>query len=269
MWNGKIIGVFLGAVLGGPVGALIGIALGHMFDIGFFDRWLQRIGFSRGTSRQANVQQIFFNATFTVMGYIAKSDGRVSENEIRTARRMMDQMGLNPAMKQEAMQLFTEGKASSFNASPLLVQLKQACVHHPTLLRTFLEMQLQMAYADEQTLSPKKRAAFQHICSQLGIMRFNFNHFEQRYRAGQSYQQYQRQPRQNPRQHLQNAYKILEISSSANNAEVKKAYRRMMSKNHPDKLIAKGLPPEMIKIATQKTQQIKSAYDTIKQNRNM
>ena len=114
--NGKIIGVFLGAIFGGPFGALIGIGVGHMFDIGLFDYWLKRIGFSRSTSRQANVQQIFFNSTFTIMGYLAKSDGRVTENEIRTAGRVMDQFGLNVAMKREAIQLFTEGKQPSFDA---------------------------------------------------------------------------------------------------------------------------------------------------------
>ena len=269
LWNGKITGVFLGAIFGGPYGALIGITLGHLFDIGLFDRWLQRIGFTRGTSRQTNIQQIFFNSTFTIMGYLAKSDGRVSENEIRLARRVMDQFGLNAAMKREAIQLFTKGKQPNFDVNSLLAQLKQACLHHPTLLRTFLEIQLQMAYADGQKISAQKRQAFEFICSQLGISHFNFNHFEQRYRAEQNYQQYRQQPRQSPRQHLHDAYKILDVSSTTSNADVKKAYRRMMSKNHPDKLIAKGLPPEMIKVATQKTQQIKSAYETIKKSRNL
>lgn len=269
LWNGKIIGVFLGAVFGGPFGALVGIGVGHMFDIGLFDHWLKRIGFSRNTSRQANVQQIFFNSTFTIMGYLAKSDGRVTENEIRTAGRVMDQFGLNVAMKREAIQLFTEGKQPSFDAGILLTQLKNACLLHPSLLRTFLEIQLQMAYADGQQISAHKRAAFQYICSQLGISHFNFHHFEQHYRSEQNYQQYRQQARQNPRQHLHDAYKILDVSSSADNSEIKKAYRRMMSKNHPDKLIAKGLPPEMIKVATQKTQQIRSAYETVKKTRNM
>jgi len=271
LWNGKIIGVFLGAILGGPVGALIGIAIGHMYDIGLFDRWLQRFGFSSHAGRNANIQQLFFSSTFSIMGYLAKSDGVVSENEIRAARRVMGQFGLNPTMKQEAIRFFTQGKQADFNANAVLAKLKSACLHHPSLLRTFLDIQLQMAYADGQQISAAKRAAFQNICSQLGISRFNFNHFEQRYRAEQNYRQYQHreQPRQNPRQHLHDAYKILDVSSTASVADIKKAYRRQMSKNHPDKLIAKGLPPEMIKVATQKTQQIKSAYETIKQARNI
>ena len=53
------------------------------------------------------------------------------------------------------------------------------------------------------------------------------------------------------------------ISEQASPAEIKKAYRKQMSQHHPDKLLAKGLPEEMIKIATEKTQNIKAAYDRI------
>ena len=92
---------------------------------------------------------------------------------------------------------------------------------------------------------------------------FNFSEFEQRYRAEQNYQRHQQSPRQDARQFLQDAYQILGVSENATDAEVKKAYRRLMSQHHPDKLMAKGLPPEMIKVATQKTQQIKKAYEQI------
>jgi len=266
LWNGKIVGLFIGSMLGGIWGALLGLTIGHLFDIGLFDNLLKRFGISRNASRAANVQQIFFSSTFTVMGYIAKSDGRVSKNEIRAAKRVMSQLNLTAEMKREAIELFNQGKQPDFNVDQALNQLKRACWHHPSLLRTFLEIQLQMVYADGQQVSPRKQTALQYICGQLGIRGFNFHHFENRYRAEQNYQQ---QPRYNPRQHLDNAYKILDISASVTDAEVKKAYRRQMSKNHPDKLVSKGLPPEMLKIATQKTQQIKKAYELIKKTRGM
>jgi DnaJ like chaperone protein len=65
------------------------------------------------------------------------------------------------------------------------------------------------------------------------------------------------------------AYDVLGIDRTASDAEVKKAYRRLMNQHHPDKLIAKGLPEEMIRIATEKTQQIKQAYEQIKTDRGM
>ncbi|MCB1827064.1 MAG: co-chaperone DjlA [Coxiellaceae bacterium] len=269
LWNGKIIGVVIGAIFGGPLGAGIGLAIGHLFDIGALNKILKHFGFARFANQAGNVQQIFFDSTFTIMGHLAKSDGRVSENEILAAKNIMSQLNLNSAMRKEAIELFNKGKQANFDINDALNELKHACWNRPSLLRTFIEIQLQMAFADGQRLSPQKHAAFQHICAQLGIHGFNFSHFQNRYRAEQNYQRYQQQPQHNPRQHLQDAYKILEISSTATDAEVKKAYRRQMSKNHPDKLVSKGLPPEMMKLATQKTQQIKDAYETIKQARNL
>jgi len=54
------------------------------------------------------------------------------------------------------------------------------------------------------------------------------------------------------------------VDPKASDAEVKKAYRRLMSQNHPDKLVARGLPEEMMKVATEKTQEIKAAYEQVK-----
>jgi DnaJ like chaperone protein len=68
---------------------------------------------------------------------------------------------------------------------------------------------------------------------------------------------------------LKDAYNMLYVEKSASDAEVKKAYRRQMNKHHPDKLTARGMPEEMIKLATEKTQEIKSAYDLIKKQRGM
>ena len=62
---------------------------------------------------------------------------------------------------------------------------------------------------------------------------------------------------------LDHAYAILEVSPTSSKQDVKRAYRRLMSKNHPDKLIAKGLPESMIKIANEKTQAISKAYEQI------
>jgi len=67
---------------------------------------------------------------------------------------------------------------------------------------------------------------------------------------------------------LTQAYKLLDVAETASDHEVKKAYRRMMSQHHPDKLVSKGLPEEMMKMANEKTQQIKKSYDLIKKHRN-
>ncbi len=66
---------------------------------------------------------------------------------------------------------------------------------------------------------------------------------------------------------INEAYDLLGVKASDSDTEIKKAYRRLMSQHHPDKLVSKGLPEEMIKLATEKTQQIKKAYEQIKRER--
>ena len=74
-------------------------------------------------------------------------------------------------------------------------------------------------------------------------------------------------PRETSAASLRQAYAVLGVEETDSDAKIKKAYRRMMNQHHPDKLVAKGLPEEMIKLATEKTQEIKSAYELIKKER--
>lgn len=261
-WNGKIIGAMIGLLLGRPQWVILGVVIGHLYDIGLFGKIFHKIAVKGGQP----VQSIFFDSTFAVMGYLAKADGRVTENEIRAAEHIMQQMDLSVEMKREAIRLFNQGKQPDFDLTVTMRRLKTACWQHPNLLRTFLEIQIQIANADGQ-ISRGKREALQAICAELGIRGFMFDQFEQQAYAQQSYQRYYQQPRPNPARHLADAYQILNISKEASDAEVKKAYRRLLSQNHPDKLMSQGLPPEMIKLANERTQKIKSAYETIKKAR--
>jgi DnaJ like chaperone protein len=261
-WNGKLVGAIIGLLLGQPWTVLLGVIIGHLVDIDFFSRFMPKV-VGRGASE---VQRIFFDSTFSVMGYLAKADGRVSESEIRAAEQVMQQMELGPDMKREAIRLFNQGKQPDFNLAAAMLRLKQACRQHPHILRTFLEIQIQIANAEGQ-ISRGKRAALQNICAELGVHGFMFDQFEQQANAEQNYQRSYQQPRSNQR--LADAYQILNISKEATDPEVKKAYRRLISQNHPDKLMSQGLPPEMIKLANERTQKIKNAYETIKEARGM
>jgi DnaJ like chaperone protein len=270
-WNGKITGLLIGSILGKPLFMILCVVIGHFYDNGLLRRWfgLGEAGSRAGSFSKQRAQTVFFNVTFQTMGYVAKSDGRVSESEIVAARRIMEQMGLNEAMRQEAIRLFEEGKQASFNLDVALDKLKRASLSQRALLRMFLEIQIQMASAEGRNIGESKRRILQYICQYLGVAGFQYSQFEQQFRNEQSYYQHRYQARENPKQFLGEAYELLGITSNATDIDMKKAYRKKMSQHHPDKLIAKGLPPEMIKVATQKTQQIKSAYDQIKKARGL
>lgn len=264
-WWGKVIGGALGWMLGGPLGALLGAAIGHNFDDRAGLNWAGLGGDA------ARVQASFFTATFSVMGHIAKADGRVSEREIQLARGVMNHMNLNQEQQDTAIRLFREGKQSSFPLDEVMQQFRRECHMRRDLFRMFLEIQIQAALADGE-INPRERGILDHIGSYLNVTPHEMAQLEALIRATQ--QRYGREggQRQAPgpaRASLSESYAVLGVDKSASDAEVKKAYRKLMSQHHPDKLAAKGLPEEMMKMAQEKAQDITRAYDRVKEARGM
>lgn len=258
-WWGTLLGGAFGYMVGGPLGALLGAVLGRNLDKGMQ-------GLSGGElpepGARERVQTAFFTATFSVMGHVAKADGRVSEDEIAMARAVMDQMDLGHQLRQTAIRLFNQGKRPGFPLDQVLEQFRRECHRRHTLLQMFLEIQLQAAYADGR-FDPAEERLLLHISRRLGFDDSLLRHLEARIRAEHQQAGAGRQAGRS----LQEAYAILDVSPASSDAEVKKAYRRLLSQHHPDKLVAKGLPEEMMKIAAQKTHEIRQAYEQIKEAR--
>ncbi len=252
-WWGTLLGGTLGYMLGGPLGAMLGAALG-----GNFDRGINISGqFDPGT--QERVQAAFFSATFSTMGHIAKADGEVTPDEIASANHIMSQMQLTAEQRAAAKKLFNEGKNKTFPLDEVLHQFRKECHRRRNLLQMFLEIQIAMAMADGHLHINEKQLLY-HIGEALGFSRQQLEHLFQ-FAAGAS------QSPGHQTQTLDDAYAILGTNKSASDDEIKKAYRRLMSQHHPDKLVSKGLPEEMIKVATEKTQEIRKAYDLVKNSR--
>ncbi len=249
-------------MLGGPLGALLGGALGHKLD--------QRVeGLPDSVADQERIQTAFFTATFSVMGHLAKADGRVSPEEINQAKAVMAHMDLQPDMRRAAIDLFNQGKRRDFPLDDVLEQFRRECRRRTTLIQMFLEIQIQAAYADGRLDSAEEQLLL-HICHKLGIPEFLFRQLERMIKAQQGAYSRGGAGQQQPTTgapSLADAYAMLGISSDATQAEIKKAYRRRMSQHHPDKLVAKGLPEEMMKVATRKTREIRKAYEVIKKAR--
>jgi DnaJ like chaperone protein len=246
--NQTYIGIFTGAMIGlffgGPTGAMIGGILAY-----YLSRHIDGVT-NRPRGWHGTVQAVFFRTTFKTLGYLAKADGHVSEREIATARNIMRHLGLNEQSKIQAIKFFNEGKSPNFNLDHTIREFKLCCWYKPMLYSVFMDFLTQMATTDS---GPNQQAILGKIARQLGVT-YSGHQYQQNRSSGTNYYS---------TNSVANDYKLLNIDKTANRAEVKKAYRRAMNANHPDKLIAKGVPEEMIKLATEKTQKIKEAYERI------
>lgn len=264
-WWGKIVGGAFGFMLGGPLGAMLGAAVGHNFDKGLKTQAAAQ-PFGDGADRE-RIQSAFFTATFSVMGHVAKADGRVSEDEIAMARSVMAEMSLDSTQTRVAMDLFNQGKRADFDLDAVVAQFKTECHRRSTLLQMFIEILLHAAYADG-VLHRNESALLRRIASELGFSAARFEQLDAMVRAQRFFTGDGQPAGKPPADLLADAYALLGVSREVSDAELKKAYRRLMSQHHPDKLISKGLPEEMVRLATEKTQEIKAAYELVKQHRS-
>jgi DnaJ like chaperone protein len=195
------------------------------------------------------------------MGYVAKSDGRVSEAEIDAARRLMRELSLSAADISAAIACFRTGKSAGYDAELSIERLREACGLRYDLLRAFVDLQLRAALAGNG-ISPPVRRILMGIAERLGLSGLEFAHMEASLRARHN-------STQGKSVNLAECYAELEVDASISNQELVKAYRRQMSRHHPDKLVANGLPESMTQMAKEKTQRIQEAYEAIRAARGM
>lgn len=303
-WLGKAFGSVFGFLVGGPLGAAVGAAFGHKLDHRD-ENSLRSIDHQVSTAAHA----AFFNATFAVMGHLAKSDGRVSEAEIRMASEIMDRMLLTPEQRRVAMQRYGEGKQPGFALDATLDGFRKECRTRYTLMRLFVEIQLECAWCEGEPHESQDKLLL-HICKRIKFSQFEYHAirlrkqsevklrqeqqqnqsrqqrqtfnqqgFEQAYQRARQQQEHWRNQgqqqngaftgRRRSQPMLEDDYKLLGIVQRATDEEVKRAYRRLMSQNHPDKLAARGASDAAIRKANDRTQQIRKAYDRIAKARKM
>jgi len=269
-WGGKIIGATLGLLALGPIGAALGAFIGHQFDTGQISGAM----FTGGPDPRL-VNELFFPTAFRVMGHIAKADGRVTEQEIASARAVMHAMHLQPAQVQAAIGYFTEGKQPGFDLDAALARLRASIARHPDLAQFFVEIQLQASLAGNG-LSEVPRSRLQRVALLLGLSATDFARLESllRFRQGASMGgagsgDAGMGAAAASIERIAQAYSLLEASAQMPDEDVVKAYRRQMSRHHPDKLKANGLPPSMLERAKERTQQIQAAYELIRERRGM
>ena len=250
------IGGFFGLVIGGWRGLLVGAAIGYLIG-----RVLPLLLLRAAAGKIGQIQSLFLDATFAVMGAMSKADGQVTADEIRAAESLFAQLRLNAEARAAAMAAFDRGKQAGFDLDAEVARFAAAARGQRVLHQMFIQVQLSALAADGQ-VHPAERELLLRIARGLGLTAEELARLEATLRGGGTGSS--SQPSASA---LDDAYRVIGVAPDASDAELKRAYRRLMSENHPDKLAAKGLPESMREIAEQKTRAITAAYDRIERAR--
>jgi DnaJ like chaperone protein len=271
-WTGKISGALIGLLFTHTLwGAVIGAIIGHILDqSGVLGALTGEPQPHQGrTAGSISIPDEFFRTTFELMGHVAKSDGRVTEAEIDAARGLMRELNLEPQQTSIAIACFRAGKSTAYDAELSVERLREACGQRYDLLRAFMELQLRAALAGNG-MSPPARAILARVAERLGMSGLEFAYMETSLRARQKARGASTGGRPaSGAGSLAEFYAELEVDAGISDQEVTKAYRRQMSRHHPDKLVANGLPESMAQIEKEKTQRIQEAYEGIRAARGM
>ncbi|MDX1754577.1 MAG: co-chaperone DjlA [Marinobacter sp.] len=241
---GGLIGYQFGRFPGFLIGAVAGVLLAQYLK-------------GRVRSRLADLQSAFIEPMFAVMGALCKADGVVTRDEIQVAEQFFNRFRLSQQQREVAKAAFNRGKAPEFDLDAELDRFLRASRGQPMLLQLFLQLQVSAVAADGQ-VHPEEHAMLVRIARKLGLPESQVDQLEAMLRgahadtAGTS-----------SSQQLDDAYKVLGVSADASDQEVKRAYRKLMSENHPDKLAGRGLPESMREMAEEKTREISHAYDIV------
>lgn len=249
----KLIAIIAGYYFFGWWGVLLGLIVGMLLD---------GVRIYAGRATHALRQTVFLETLFLSMGKLAKADGRVSQQEIDHVEQFMQKLGMTEAHRQQAIKWFKQGADGTFDIAPSYRRFMSVCGHTKNLKDVLLVYLIVMALADGD-FHPDEEALLTQLAAYLGYDAAAFRHMlemvlnQTHFAAGQA----------NTALALEDAYKALGVSADDSDADIKRAYRKLMSQYHPDKLIGQGLPEDMIAVATEQSKEIQLAYDLIKKRR--
>jgi DnaJ like chaperone protein len=263
LYWGKIIGTLIGAATLKPWFVLLGLLLGHQFDRGFDARYRR---FEQEGASIGRLPEEYIRPLFQTIGHLAKSDGRVSEQEIRATRAVMHRIGLGPGQVRNAISWFDEGKRAAFPLAQTVRHLRRVAARRPELRQLFVRLVLEVVLAKDR-MSQKERGLIWTICNEFDIGRVELAQLEAMIRAQKGF-------KHSPAgdadaQRVRKAYATLGIDESATNDEVIKAYRRAINKSHPDKIARHNPDREAIAAAENRTREVRTAYEMLKSRRSI
>jgi DnaJ like chaperone protein len=271
LYWGRIIGTFVGAVVGvllvSPVLKILSVAAGYFagrqFDRGFAAQRHAFDGLGTGSGR---LSEEYVQSLFLCMGHIAKADGRVTEQEIRAARLVMHRLNLSPARVRKAIHSFDEGKQPGFSLVQTVRELRRVHARRAEQRTLFVRLLLEVVLAGGR-LRGRERALIWNVCTELDIGRVELAQLEAMILAQQGFRRSAAGTADTAR--LRRAYTTLGVDESSTNDEIKRAYRRLMNRYHPDKIAGSEPDEAALADAERRTREIRGAYEMLKARRSI
>jgi DnaJ like chaperone protein len=256
----KFIGFIAGYYFFGFFAALFGLFVGS-----YIDRMMAYGPGGVNPLQNAMRQAVFLETVFISMGKLAKADGHVSRDEIDHVEQFMQKLGMTDTHRQQAIALFKQGADSAFDIGPTYDKFMSVCGNTRHLKQVLLVYLIVMALADGH-FHPSEEALLAGIANRLGYDRAAFR---QLLDMVQNQSHFAGEQTTDSASALDDAYKALGVTKDSSDTEIKRAYRKLMSQYHPDKLIGQGVPEDMIAMATEQAKEIQLAHDMIKRHRNI
>lgn len=255
----KFIGFVAGYYFFGFFGAIAGLFLGSMIDR------IRALGAGALNPLQNALRQtVFVETMFVSMGRLAKADGRVSESEIAHVEDLMQKLGMSAEHRARGIALFKHGSDPAFDIEAAYTRFMSVCGHTRHLRQVLLVYLIVMVLADGE-VHPAEDALLADIASRLGYDQASFRHLMDMVQN----QSHFSGGKPDSATALEDAYKALGVTRDNTDQEIKRAYRKLISQYHPDKLIGQGLPEDMIAMASEQAKEIQLAHDLIKKSRNI
>jgi DnaJ like chaperone protein len=229
---GKVSGAAAGLFVGGPVGAVVGAVVGHIF-----------------VDREADPGVTFTIAVVALAGKMARADGLVTEQEFNVFRQVF---GVPPEEQANVQRIFNLARQDIAGYEHYAGQIARLFMGNPAMLEDILDGLFEIAKADG-VLHPGEAAFLERVADIFGFAPGEFRRIRASHFAPE----------------LTDPYVILGLSYAADNDELKQTYRRLVRENHPDSLMARGVPPEFIKLANDKLAAINTAYEKILAERGL
>ena len=239
---GKILGGTAGLFLGGPIGALIGVGIGHTVD--------RMTGSSVGPEDGEDAGRIAFMTGVVVLGAkVAKADGRVTRDEIRALREVFR---IAPDEMEDVAEVFNRAKRDPEGYEPYARQIASLLRHDKTRLEALLDCLFAISLADNRA-HPAEIALIARIAGIFGFGPREFARIRETHLGPEE----------------SDPYHVLGVGQGDSDDDIRRAYRQLIRENHPDRLVAQGMPEEFVRVATEKMAAINAAYDVVSKQRGL